>query len=144
MDTASEPCTCVVEGDCLLGSERRGMRLTPVSPKRTVVSTRVEENGQLIHMVNDPVAKKEIAKEVEREITEMIDRAEARKGETGYLAFCSSLPEGLNLGNMDSRNPLIPKAKMELNPKRHLRIIEIASPLAIAKPNHGTYVVGIC
>jgi len=104
----------------------------------------VEENGQLIHMVNDPVAKKEIAKEVKREITEMIDGAQAGKGETGYLAFCAPPPKALNLGNMDSRNPLIPKAKMELNPERHLRIIEIASPLAIAKSNHGTYVVGIC
>jgi hypothetical protein len=52
------------------------MRNEPLVPESILFSVRVKEYCKLIDVVNDPVAKKKIAKDMQREMSQVVYRTE--------------------------------------------------------------------
>lgn len=122
MEMAIEPGSSIVKDDCLNGSQRRRVGLAPGLPKALVVCAGMKEEGQLANVMNDPISKKEIAQDVKREVGEVVDGVQARKREPIDLSRRAPLPKEFSVLNANVRDALVPEAKVQLYPKRHLRV----------------------
>jgi hypothetical protein len=72
----------------------------------------MKEDGQFANVMDDPVPKKEIAQDVKREISKVVDGAQARKREPIDLSHRAPLPKETGLRDADVRDALVPEAKV--------------------------------
>jgi hypothetical protein len=101
METAIEPAAGIVKDDRLEGSQRWRVGLVPGLPKAIVACAVMKEEGQLANVMNDPIPKKEIAQDVKRKVSKMVDGAQARKREPIDLSRRASLPKETSVRDMD-------------------------------------------
>jgi hypothetical protein len=102
---------------------------------------RVKKDGKLIYVMHDPIAKKKIAKYMEREIPQMVYTIETTKGEIVDLTVSASLPKEIELGKVYPGDLSIPKTKVEFDAERHLRVKGIASPLPMTQAKESSSMV---
>jgi hypothetical protein len=101
METAIEPAAGIVKDDRLEGSQRWRVGLVPGLPKAIVACAVMKKEGQLANVMNDPIPKKEIAQDVKREVSKMVDGTQARKREPIDLSRRASLPKETSVRDMD-------------------------------------------
>lgn len=67
------------ERNCLQSSKRIAVSLLPRSPKLYVLRMSVKKRRQLVHMMNHPILVNQTAKDVERQISEVVHRSKTGK-----------------------------------------------------------------
>lgn len=112
METAAEPSAGVVNGDGFKGSQRWRMGLDPYPPEDVIVCTEVKESGQFANEMDDPVPKKEIAKNVKRDVTKMVGGVQARERETVNFSHRAPFPKEVDVRDADVRRALVPETKV--------------------------------
>src|SRR5215475_4165307 len=108
MKIASEPCRGREERDRFLFTQCSGVRGLPAIPEGIVAGTGVEEHGEFIDVVHDPVAQKQVAEDVEAEVSEVIDGIEREELHSGEVTLHAAIPEAICLGKSEKGDLFIP------------------------------------
>lgn len=118
------------------------MQSYPILPKLILMSVAVKKLGQLENVVNDPIAPDDSSYDMQCKVAEMIDGTERGEANALESSVLPSAPEGLDFRHFDEQGAFVPKAKMQLDRRRHIGVIRITLPFPTPQSRERGKVIG--